>query len=195
MVLIIDNYDSFTWNIYQSISTLAEEVKVVRNDQITIEEVEAMPMTHLIISPGPGRPDMAGISKKAIGRMAGRVPILGVCLGHQAIGEVFGGKIVHASHIMHGKASFISHNGEGVFSGLPDTFEAIRYHSLSIEKDSIPGDLEVTARADDGEIMGVRHRTLSVEGVQFHPESFGTIDGDMVFENFLKYSGGVRHAA
>lgn len=195
MVLIIDNYDSFTYNIYQSISTMVDEVKVVRNDQITVMEVEAMPLTHLIISPGPGRPDNAGISKEVIRRMSGKVPILGVCLGHQALGEVFGGRIVHAAHIMHGKPSTINHNSEGVFAGLPHAFEAIRYHSLSIEKDSLPEVLEITAQADDGEIMGVRHRTMSVEGVQFHPESFGTIDGDRVFENFLKYTGGVRHAA
>lgn len=195
MVLIIDNYDSFTYNIYQSVSTMMDEVRVVRNDEITVEEIEAMPLTHLMISPGPGRPEGAGISKAGIRRLAGKVPILGVCLGHQAIGEVFGCSIVHAARIMHGKASRINHNGEGVFEGFPDGFEAIRYHSLSIDSETVPHQLEVTARADDGEIMGVRHRTMSVEGVQFHPESFGTIHGDRIFENFLKYRGGIRHAA
>ncbi|TNF47650.1 aminodeoxychorismate/anthranilate synthase component II [bacterium] len=195
MVLIIDNYDSFTFNIYQSISTMVDEVRVVRNDQITVEELKALPLTHLIISPGPGRPDNAGISKEAIRLLAGKIPVLGVCLGHQAIGEVFGCDIVHAAHIMHGKASSISHPGEGVFAGLPSPFEAIRYHSLSVERSSVPEELEITAEADDGEIMGIRHRTMAVEGVQFHPESFGTLDGDRVFENFLNYRGGVRHAA
>ena len=192
MILIIDNYDSFTYNIYQSISTMADEVRVVRNDQVAVDDLEGMDISHLLISPGPGRPEGAGISKEAIRRMAGKVPILGVCLGHQAIGEVFGARVVHASRIMHGKSSRIEHGGRGVFRGLPNPLEAIRYHSLGLERNSLPDELEVTAVADDGEIMGVRHRSLDVEGVQFHPESFGTLGGDAIFRNFLQGNGRVR---
>ena len=195
MVLIIDNYDSFTYNVYQAMSTMAPDIRVVRNDQITVQELEEMPLTHLVISPGPGRPEAAGISSEAIRRLAGKLPVLGVCLGHQAIGEVFGARLVHADRIMHGKASQIRHGGNGLFQGMPNPFEAIRYHSLALKRETLPGDLEVTAEADDGEIMGVRHRSLHVEGVQFHPESFGTLGGERILENFLRQTGGVRHDA
>ena len=195
MILILDNYDSFTYNIYQAVSTLDPEVMVMRNDELTPDELEKMPLSHMVISPGPGRPDGAGISKEAIRRMAGKVPILGVCLGHQAIGEVFGGEVVHASRIMHGKSSAIIHGGDGIFEGLPVPFEAIRYHSLALSGMSIPRILEVTATADDGEIMGIRHRRMTVEGVQFHPESFGSQGGITIFRNFLKLEGGMRHDA
>lgn len=195
MILILDNYDSFTYNIYQAMSTLDPEVMVMRNDELTPDELEKMPLSHMVVSPGPGRPDGAGISKEAIRRMAGKVPILGVCLGHQAIGEVFGGEVIHASRIMHGKSSAITHGGDGIFEGLPVPFEAIRYHSLALSRMNIPRTLEVTATADDGEIMGIRHRRMTVEGVQFHPESFGSQGGITIFRNFLKLEGGVRHDA
>jgi len=195
MVLIIDNYDSFTYNVYQALSTMVEKVTVVRNDEINAKDLEKMSLSHLVISPGPGRPEGAGISKEAIGLMAGKIPILGVCLGHQAIGEVYGSEVVHAAKLMHGKSSFIKHGGNGLYSGLPNPFEAIRYHSLGLKRSTIPDELEVTSEADDGEVMGIRHRTLFVEGVQFHPESFGTIDGNRIFENFLKQEGGTRSDA
>lgn len=195
MVLIIDNYDSFTYNVYQALSTMTGEVEVIRNDEITGKELEKMNLSHLVISPGPGRPEGAGISKEAIGLMAGRIPVLGVCLGHQAIGEVYGGEVVHAARLMHGKSSPIKHGGNGLYRGLPNPFEAIRYHSLGLKRSTIPPELEVTAEADNGEVMGIRHRTLKVEGVQFHPESFGTIDGNLIFENFLRQEGGTRDDA
>jgi anthranilate synthase/aminodeoxychorismate synthase-like glutamine amidotransferase len=195
MLLIIDNYDSFTYNIYQAICTMTSDVEVVRNDRITLQGLEEKRMSHLVISPGPGRPEGAGISMDAVRTFAGRIPILGVCLGHQTIGQVFGGKVVHADRLMHGKPSMIQHSGKGLFEGLPLPFEAIRYHSLALEKGTLPGDLEVTASSDDGEVMGVSHRQFVVEGVQFHPESFGTVGGEAIFENFLKIKGGVRNAA
>ncbi|GBE14116.1 MAG TPA: aminodeoxychorismate/anthranilate synthase component II [Proteobacteria bacterium] len=195
MILIIDNYDSFTYNIFQAVSTLDPEVVVIRNDGLTPDELEKMQLSHMVVSPGPGRPEGAGVSKEAIRRMAGKIPILGVCLGHQAIGEVFGGEVVRASRIMHGKSSAITHGGDGIFEGLPVPFEAIRYHSLALSQRSIPETLEVTATADDGEVMGVRHRRMTVEGVQFHPESFGSPGGIKIFRNFLKLKGGVRHDA
>ena len=195
MVFIIDNYDSFTYNIYQSISTMTDRVEVVRNDKISIGEMEKLPITHLLISPGPGRPEGAGISLEAVRAFSGRIPILGVCLGHQTIGQVFGGRVVHAGQLMHGKSSLISHTGNGLFAGFPNPFEAIRYHSLVLERETLPEVLEITSSSDDGEIMGVRHRLYNVEGVQFHPESFGSVGGDAIFENFLMSSGGVRHAA
>jgi len=195
MIFIIDNYDSFTYNIYQSLSTMTDRVEVVRNDKITTGEMEKMPITHLVISPGPGRPERAGISLEAVKTFSGRIPILGVCLGHQTIGQVFGGRVVHAGQLMHGKSSLISHSGNGLFAGFPNPFEAIRYHSLALERETLPEVLEVTSSSDDGEIMGVRHRLYNVEGVQFHPESFGSVGGDAIFENFLMSSGGLRHAA
>ncbi len=195
MLLIIDNYDSFTYNIYQAISTMVDDVKLVRNDRVTLPELEKMGMSHLVISPGPGRPEGAGISIDAVRAFTGRIPVLGVCLGHQTVGQVFGGKVVHAGKLMHGKSSMIEHSGSGLFQGLPDPFEAIRYHSLVLEKGSLPTDLKVTASSEDGEIMGVSHDRFNVEGVQFHPESFGTVGGEAIFENFLKMKGGMRDAA
>ena len=195
MLLIIDNYDSFTYNIYQSISTMTDRVEVVRNDKVTVREMEKMPITHLVISPGPGRPAGAGVSLEAVRAFSGKIPVLGVCLGHQTIGQVFGGRVVHAGQLMHGKSSLISHSGNGLFKGFPNPFEAIRYHSLALERKTLPEILEETASSDDGEIMGVRHRIHNVEGVQFHPESFGSAGGEGIFKNFLMLSGGRRHAA
>jgi anthranilate synthase component 2 len=195
MIFIIDNYDSFTYNIYQSVSTMTDRVEVVRNDKISVREMGSMPITHLVISPGPGRPEGAGISMEAVSVFSGQIPVLGVCLGHQTIGQVFGGRVVHAGQLMHGKSSLISHSGNGLFTGFPNPFEAIRYHSLALEGETLPEILEITATSDDGEIMGVRHRQYNVEGVQFHPESFGSVGGDAIFENFLRLNGGMRHAA
>ena len=185
MLLMIDNYDSFTYNLVQYLGELGEDVKVVRNDEMTAEEVERLAPARIVLSPGPCTPNEAGISLEVVRRFAGRVPILGVCLGHQAIGQAFGGKVIHAKTLMHGKVSRITHNGIGVFKGLPSPYNATRYHSLAIERETCPKDLEVTAWTDDGEIMGVRHRTLAVEGVQFHPESILTEHGHALLRNFL----------
>jgi anthranilate synthase component 2 len=185
MVLMIDNYDSFTYNLVQYIGELGEEVKVYRNDEITVEAVEKLNPARIVISPGPCTPREAGISVPLIRARAGKTPILGVCLGHQAIGQAFGGKIVHARQLMHGKTSAIHHDGRGVFLGLPGAFTATRYHSLVIEKASLPDCLEISAWTDDGEIMGVRHKELAVEGVQFHPESILTEHGHRLLGNFL----------
>ena len=192
MLLMIDNYDSFTYNLVQYFGELKAEVEVVRNDQISIADIETMAPDHLVISPGPCTPNEAGISMEAIRHFAGKLPILGVCLGHQSIGQVFGGKIVHANAIMHGKTSMIVHTGQGVFAGLPSPFEATRYHSLVIEKNSMPECLEITAwtETENGamdEIMGVRHRDYAIEGVQFHPESILTQHGHQLLKNFLQY--------
>ena len=196
MVLIIDNYDSFTFNVYQALSTMTEKaVRVVRNDDPGIRDLLKENITHLVISPGPGRPSGAGITLEAVRSFAGRIPILGVCLGHQAIGEAFGGKVIQARRLMHGKTSRITHRGTGLYGGLPNPFHAIRYHSLALEYRSLPEVLEVTSTADDGEVMGVRHREFNVEGVQFHPESFGSPGGEAVFRNFLEIRGGMRNAA
>lgn len=184
-LLMIDNYDSFTWNLVQYFGELGEEVRTVRNDAITLDEVAALAPARIVISPGPCTPAEAGVSLPLIRRFAGRIPILGVCLGHQAIGAAFGGRVVRAKQVMHGKTSPIRHNGAGVFRGLPDPFTAIRYHSLAVERESLPGCLEVTAWTDDGEIMGLRHRELTVEGVQFHPESILTEHGHALLANFL----------
>ena len=189
-VLMIDNYDSFTYNLVQYLGELKVAVEVVRNDQYTLDQVRANDASHIMISPGPCTPNEAGISMAVIDAMAGVKPILGVCLGHQSIGQVFGGKIVHAREIMHGKTSMIYHHDAGVFRGLENPFEATRYHSLVIEKDSLPECLEITAWTEnsDGsldEIMGVRHKTLAVEGVQFHPESILTQYGHELLQNFL----------
>ena len=181
---MIDNYDSFTYNLVQYLAELGEEVKVVRNDEMTVEEIERLGAERIVVSPGPCTPNEAGVSLGLIRRLAGRVPILGVCLGHQAIGQAFGGRIVHAKTLMHGKVSSIHHAGKGVFSGLPTPYEATRYHSLAIERASLPAELEITAWTEDGEIMGVRHRTLAVEGVQFHPESILTEHGHALLRNF-----------
>ena len=190
MLVIIDNYDSFTFNLVQYFGELGEQVRVFRNDQITIDELDALQPRHLVISPGPCTPNEAGISMAAISHFAGRIPVLGVCLGHQCIGQVFGGAIVRAKRIMHGKTSLVLHNAVGVFSGLPSPIEATRYHSLVIERESLPSCLEITAwtQETDGrfeEIMGVRHKSLAVEGVQFHPESILTEHGLDLLRNFL----------
>jgi anthranilate synthase component 2 len=185
MVLMIDNYDSFTFNLVQYLGELGADVEVVRNDEITLDEVAARAPARIVISPGPCTPSEAGISVPLIQRFAGTVPILGVCLGHQAIGQAFGGRIVRAARVMHGKLSPIVHEGTGVFGGLPSPFTATRYHSLAIERASLPDALEVTATADDGEIMGVRHRSYPVEGVQFHPEAILTEHGRRLLANFL----------
>jgi anthranilate synthase component 2 len=191
MLLMIDNYDSFTYNLVQYFSELGAEVEVYRNDKITIAEIEEKRPERLVISPGPCTPNEAGISVEAIRHFAGKLPILGVCLGHQAIGQAFGGKIIHASAIMHGKTSMVYHNDTGVFHGLSNPFEATRYHSLVIDQESLPDSLEVTAwtQREDGsreEIMGVRHREYAIEGVQFHPESILTRHGHDLLKNFLE---------
>jgi len=191
MILMIDNYDSFTYNLVQYLGELGAEVRVERNDCVTLDDIEAMRPERIMISPGPCTPNEAGVSLDVIRHFAGRLPILGVCLGHQSIGQAFGGKVVHAREIMHGKTSLIHHENTGVFAGLPNPFEATRYHSLVIEKESLPDCLEIaawTAAADGGidEIMGVRHKEHAIEGVQFHPESILTQHGHALLENFLQ---------
>ena len=183
--LVIDNYDSFTYNLVQYLGELGEDVKVIRNDELTVDEIGRLGAERIVLSPGPCTPNEAGVSLDVIRRFAGRTPILGVCLGHQAIGQAFGGKVVHAKQVMHGKVSRIHHQGRGVFSGLPSPYEATRYHSLAIERASCPKELEVTAWTEDGEIMGVRHTSLDVEGVQFHPESILTEHGHALLKNFI----------
>ena len=185
MLLMIDNYDSFTYNLVQYLGELGQDVQVYRNDQITIERMEQLDPDHIVISPGPCTPNEAGISVAAIKHFAGKVPLLGVCLGHQSIGQAFGGNIVHAKAIMHGKTSMIHHDDRGVFFGLNNPFEATRYHSLVIERETLPDCLEISAWTDDGEIMGVRHKELPVEGVQFHPESILTRHGHDMLRNFI----------
>ena len=186
MLLMIDNYDSFTYNLVQYFGELGEEVRVFRNDEITLDEITRLAPARLVVSPGPCSPAEAGISVAAIRAFAGKIPLLGVCLGHQSIGAAFGGRIVHAKQLMHGKTSPVHHADAGVFRGLPDPFTATRYHSLAIERASLPDCLEVTAWTDDGEIMGVRHREFAVEGVQFHPESIRTEHGHRLLKNFLE---------
>jgi anthranilate synthase component 2 len=186
MLLMIDNYDSFTYNIVQYFGELGEEVRTFRNDEITIADIEAMQPDRICISPGPKAPAQAGISVEVLRHFAGKMPILGVCLGHQAIGEAFGGKVIRAKQVMHGKTSVIAHTGVGVFKGLPSPFTVIRYHSLAIERASLPSCLEVTAWTDDGEIMGVRHKDYDIEGVQFHPESILSEHGHALLKNFLE---------
>ena len=186
MLLVIDNYDSFTYNLVQYLGELGEDVRVFRNDEITLEGVAKLKPARIVVSPGPCTPNEAGISVPLIRELGGKVPLLGVCLGHQAIGQAFGGRIVHAKALMHGKTSAIRHDRRGVFRDLPDPFTATRYHSLAIERSSLPASLEVTAWTDDGEIMGVRHRELAVEGVQFHPESILTEHGHRLLKNFLE---------
>ena len=190
--LLIDNYDSFTYNLYQYLCELGEEVTVFRNDKVTLAECEALAPDHVVISPGPCTPREAGISQDVIRAFAGRVPVLGVCLGHQCIYDVYGGTVSGAGEIKHGKTSSISHDGRGVFSGLPEGFTAIRYHSLAGTPETQPATLEVTATSESGVIMGIRHRTLTVEGVQFHPESIATEFGKELLQNFLNMSGGTR---
>ena len=183
---MIYNYDSFTYNVVQYLGELGAEVVVRRNDEISLEQVAQLKPSHIVISPGPCTPNEAGITLALIERQAGRVPILGICLGHQAIGQAFGGKVVRARKVMHGKVSRISHDAQGVFSGVPDPFIATRYHSLVVERESLPEGLAVTAQAEDGEIMGLRHRALPVEGVQFHPEALLTEHGHRMLQNFIE---------
>ena len=190
MLVMIDNYDSFTYNLVQYFGELGEAVKVFRNDEISVDALEAMKPARLVISPGPCTPNEAGITLAAIARFAGKVPILGVCLGHQAIGQAFGGRVVRAKKVMHGKVSSIRHDAEGVFAGLPAGFTATRYHSLVVERASMPACLAISAESEDGEVMGVRHRELAVEGVQFHPEAMLTEHGHAMLKNFLQ--GGQR---
>ena len=185
-MLLIDNYDSFTYNLVQAFAAMGADVMVYRNDAITVEEALALEPTHLVISPGPGRPEDAGVSLAMIGAFAGQVPILGVCLGHQSIVQQHGGKIVRAERLMHGKTSMVKHDGETIFAGLSNPFEVGRYHSLCAEEESLPEDLLITAQTDRGEIMGVRHKTLQIEGVQFHPESVLTPEGDELMANFMR---------
>ncbi|OHX18258.1 anthranilate/aminodeoxychorismate synthase component II [Chromobacterium amazonense] len=186
MLLMIDNYDSFTYNLVQYFGELGQDVKVFRNDEITLPQIEALKPQYLVISPGPCTPNEAGVSVPAILHFAGKLPIMGVCLGHQGIGQAFGGKVVHAKQLMHGKVSPVSHLDKGMFRGLPNPVTCTRYHSLVIERETLPDCLEVTAWTDDGEIMGVRHKTLPIEGVQFHPESILTEHGHRMLDNFLK---------
>jgi anthranilate synthase/aminodeoxychorismate synthase-like glutamine amidotransferase len=187
-MLLIDNYDSFTYNLVQAFAAHGADVMVYRNDAINVEEGIALAPTHLVISPGPGRPEDAGVSLDMIGAFAGSVPILGVCLGHQSIVQQHGGEIVRAERLMHGKTSMVSHDGQSIFEGLSNPFEAGRYHSLCAEEDSLPEALEITAQANRGEIMSVRHRSLPIEGVQFHPESVLTPEGDQLMVNFMRMS-------
>ncbi|MEP7042497.1 MAG: aminodeoxychorismate/anthranilate synthase component II [Dokdonella sp.] len=190
MILMIDNYDSFTWNLVQYLGELGEEVRVIRNDEMTLDALRRLDPAAIVISPGPGTPNEAGLSLQIIDQLGGTLPILGVCLGHQAIGQAFGGKVVRAKEIMHGKTSLIHHDGRGVFRGVPNPFEATRYHSLVVEQSTLPAELEVSAWTlrEDGsidEIMGLRHRALPIEGVQFHPESILTQHGHDLLRNFL----------
>jgi anthranilate synthase/aminodeoxychorismate synthase-like glutamine amidotransferase len=187
MLLVIDNYDSFTYNLVQYLGELGETVEVRRNDRVTVQQIEAeLRPERIVISPGPGTPDGAGVTLEVIERFAGKVPLLGVCLGHQAIGQAFGGRVIRAPELMHGKSSAVIHDGKTIFAGLTDQFQAGRYHSLIVEKHSLPSSLEISARTADDVIMGLRHRELKVEGVQFHPESILTSEGKQLLANFLK---------
>ncbi|MNO25073.1 Aminodeoxychorismate/anthranilate synthase component 2 [compost metagenome] len=190
MILVIDNYDSFTYNLVQYLGELGEEVQVSRNDEITIEEIEALAPDHILISPGPCTPNEAGISLALLQHFKGTIPIFGVCLGHQAIGQAFGGKVIRAERLMHGKTSPIHHNGTSVFEGLESPFTATRYHSLIVERESLPDCLEITAETEEGEIMALRHKEYPIEGVQFHPESIITDHGHTMLRNFLKRRAG-----
>ena len=186
MILMIDNYDSFTYNLVQYLASLGADIKVFRNDKITMEEIKKLAPKRIVISPGPGRPEDAGISCAIIKEFAGKIPVLGVCLGHQCLGSVYGGRIVGAKKLMHGKTSFIYHNQRGIFKGIPNPFEATRYHSLIVERRSLPSSLEITAWTKEDEIMGLRHKKYPLWGVQFHPESLLTKSGKDILANFLK---------
>jgi len=186
MLIVIDNYDSFTYNLVQALGMLGADIKVVRNDEATVEEIDSWAPDHLLVSPGPGTPSSAGISVAAIRHFAGRIPVLGVCLGHQSIGVAFGGRIIRADRLMHGKTSMIKHDERGVYRGLPNPFEAMRYHSLLVDEATLPDCLTVTARSEQDELMGFRHRKFPIEGVQFHPESIMTLEGINLLKNFLK---------
>jgi anthranilate synthase/aminodeoxychorismate synthase-like glutamine amidotransferase len=190
MILMIDNYDSFTYNLVQYFGELGQELKVIRNDKLTVAEAEALQPERIVISPGPCTPKEAGVSNDILRHFAGKVPLLGVCLGHQCIGDVFGGEVVRAPRLMHGKTSLIHHDGRGLFAGLPNPFEATRYHSLVIRPETMPDCLEVSAKTDQGEVMGVRHKEYCIEGVQFHPESILTKSGKDLLRNFLALSVG-----
>lgn len=192
MILIIDNYDSFTYNLVHIVAEHTGDYRVIRNDAMTVEEVEALNPDRILISPGPGRPADAGITEPVIEKLGARIPVLGVCLGHQAIGEVFGGKIIHAPRLMHGKTSEIHHDGKTVFEGIPDPFPATRYHSLVLDPGTIPQELEISARSDDGVIMGLRHRQYPLEGIQFHPESILTTEGPRILANWLEVTAKKR---
>lgn len=185
MLLLLDNYDSFTYNVYQLLSSLGASVEVIRNDQITVEEIARRGYEAVVISPGPGVPADAGITEELIAKLKGKLPILGICLGHQAIGEVFGGKVVRAGEIVHGKTSPLRHNGKGLYAGLPQNLPVGRYHSLIVDRDSLPDCLEITSELDNGMIMGLRHKEYDIEGIQFHPESILTPQGKVMLENFL----------
>lgn len=186
MVLIIDNYDSFTYNLVHIVAQHTDDHKVIRNDALSVEEVKELNPDRILISPGPGRPADAGITEPLIRELGSKTPILGVCLGHQAIGEVFGGKVIHAPKLMHGKTSIISHDKKSVFKNIPEGFTATRYHSLILDPDQIPADLEVSARSDDDVVMGLRHREFPIEGIQFHPESILTTEGPKIVKNWLQ---------
>ena len=185
-MLLIDNYDSFTYNLVQAFAAMGADVRVYRNDEITVDEAVALAPTHLVISPGPGRPEDAGVSLDMIAAFAGKIPVLGVCLGHQSLVQHFGGNIVRAERLMHGKTSMVKHDGKTIFDGISQPFEVGRYHSLCAEHESLPDELELTAETERGEIMGVRHKTLPLEGVQFHPESVLTPEGDHLMANFMR---------
>jgi anthranilate synthase/aminodeoxychorismate synthase-like glutamine amidotransferase len=186
MLLVIDNYDSFTYNLVQYLGELGQQVRVVRNDEVAVEDIERMFPEYIVISPGPCTPDEAGISLDVVRRLAGKIPILGVCLGHQAIGQAFGGKVIRAKEVVHGRTSRVFHDDKGIFAGLPNPFEATRYHSLVVERSSLPDCLEITAKTWDEEVMGLRHKSMPVEGLQFHPESFLTKVGKDLLRNFLR---------
>ena len=192
MILMIDNYDSFTYNLVQAFRGLGADMQVVRNDTIDVDGIRALAPAAIVLSPGPGNPDSAGITLEAVKAFAGAVPMLGICLGHQSIAQAFGGKIVHARRLMHGKTSPISHDGRGMFAGLPQGFAAMRYHSLAVDRGTLPECLEISAESDDGEIMGLRHRTMPIESVQYHPESIGTPEGERQIMNFIEMAGKVR---
>ncbi len=190
MILMIDNYDSFTYNLVQAFRELGADMQVIRNDQIDVDGIRALAPAAIILSPGPGNPDSAGVTLVAIKEFAGKVPLFGVCLGHQSIAQAFGGRIVHAKQLMHGKTSRIHHDGRGVFAGLEQDFPAMRYHSLAVERESLPDCFEISAETEDGEIMGLRHKTLPIESVQYHPESIGTPEGMKQMRNFVQLVAG-----
>lgn len=196
MILLLDNYDSFTYNLFQALAELGAEVEVVRNDKITVDEIEARldDIDGIVVSPGPCTPTEAGISVELIERLGGKVPILGVCLGHQSIGQAFGAKVVLAPELKHGKTSQITHDGRGLYEGIPNPFTATRYHSLIVDEASIPEEFEITARSEDGIVQGMRHRTLPIEGVQYHPESILTVVGNDLLRNFLVASGAIAES-
>ncbi len=193
-VLVVDNYDSFVYNLVQELGELGADPVVYRNDAIDVEQIRAARPDAVLISPGPGRPENGGVSLEVVRRLAGEIPLLGVCLGHQCIGQAYGGEVVAAPHLMHGKTSEVHHDGKGLFAGLPNPFVATRYHSLVVRADSVPGELEVTATSSDGVVMGLRHRSLPVEGVQFHPESVLTVSGPALLANFLAQLGHVARS-